>query len=83
MQIFWVLVFIVPRVALSVYFCLTLSDLKQAMFKNICWANWLYTLMIVGLFLLSLSTVLTGCGNKGALTLPDKSVTQQASKKVK
>jgi len=46
------------------------------MFKNICWANWLFTLMIIGLFLLSVSTVLSGCGNKGALTLPEKPATQ-------
>jgi len=53
------------------------------MFKNICWANWLFTLMIVGLFLLSVSTVLSGCGNKGALTLPEKSATQKVLEKHK
>lgn len=40
------------------------------MFKNICWANWLLTIMIAILAAISLSSVLSGCGNKGDLTLP-------------
>ena len=53
------------------------------MFKNICWVNRLFTLMIFVLFLLSLAAFVTGCGNKGALTLPDKPVTQQTDRKAK
>jgi len=41
------------------------------MFKNICWVNWLFTAMVAFLFFLSISAALTGCGNKGALYLPD------------
>jgi len=43
------------------------------MFKGICWVNWLFTLMIAWLAIISVSTMLSGCGNKGALTLPEKS----------
>jgi len=43
------------------------------MFKNTCWANWLFTIMIAVLALISISTALSGCGNKGALYLPDAS----------
>jgi len=50
------------------------------MFKNICWGNWLFTLMITGLFLLSLSSLLSGCGNKGVLTLPEKANTTATNK---
>ena len=42
------------------------------MFKNICWAQKLFMLMIAGLFILSVSSMLAGCGNKGDLYLPDK-----------
>jgi predicted small lipoprotein YifL len=38
------------------------------MFKNSCWAQNLFFLMIVGLFILSIA----GCGNKGNLYLPEK-----------
>ncbi|WP_299870940.1 lipoprotein [uncultured Cocleimonas sp.] len=37
------------------------------MFKNICWAQKLFALMIVALFIVTIS----GCGNKGDLYLPD------------
>jgi len=40
-------------------------------FKNICWVNWLFTLMVIALAVISISTALSGCGNKGALYLPD------------
>jgi len=51
------------------------------MFKKICWVNWLFAIMVAGLALLSLSTMLSGCGNKGALYLPDsdKTATQVQS----
>jgi predicted small lipoprotein YifL len=42
------------------------------MFKNICGAQKLFMLMIVGLFILSVSSMVAGCGNKGDLYLPDK-----------
>ena len=45
--------------------------LRSVMFKNICWAQRLYMLMIAGLFILSVSSMLSGCGNKGDLYLPD------------
>ncbi len=41
------------------------------MFRNNCWAQRLFTLMIFGLFILSLSSMLSGCGNKGDLYLPE------------
>jgi len=53
------------------------------MFKNICWVNWLFVLMIAGLAIISISTVLTGCGNKGALTLPYNSSTDSVVTKKK
>jgi predicted small lipoprotein YifL len=40
------------------------------MFKNICWVNWLFAVMLGALALVSISSLLTGCGNKGDLTLP-------------
>jgi len=51
------------------------------MFKNICWVNWLYAAMIVFLFIVSISSMLSGCGNKGDLYLPDNS--SSANKKTK
>ncbi|HIO97824.1 MAG TPA: hypothetical protein EYG71_07860 [Leucothrix sp.] len=52
------------------------------MFKKICWVNWLFAIMVAGLALLSLSTMLSGCGNRGSLYLPDsdKTATQVQSK---
>jgi len=48
------------------------------MFKNSCWAQNLFILMIVGLFIITI----TGCGNKGDLYLPEKgSATENNSKK--
>jgi len=41
------------------------------MFKNICWAQKLFALMIFALFIMSVSSTLSGCGNKGDLYLPD------------
>ncbi len=41
------------------------------MFKNVCWAQRLFFLMVAGLFILSVSSMLSGCGNKGPLYLPD------------
>ncbi len=53
------------------------------MFKNICWVNWLFTIMVAGLAVISLSIMLSGCGNKGDLTVPDKKVTYIEMDKVK
>jgi predicted small lipoprotein YifL len=41
------------------------------MLKNICWVQKLFVLMVIGLFILSVSSMLAGCGNKGDLYLPD------------
>jgi len=41
------------------------------MFRNICWAQRLFSCMIFSLFILSVSGMLSGCGNKGDLYLPD------------
>lgn len=35
-----------------------------------CWANWLFLMVIV---VLSLSSILTGCGKTGDLYLPEQS----------
>jgi len=51
-------------------------------FKNICWANWLFTLMVIALAVISISTALSGCGNKGALYLPNSSATATHAKPV-
>jgi len=51
------------------------------MFKNICWVNWLFFLMIGAFALISISTILSGCGNKGDLTLPEKSSTTSVETK--
>lgn len=37
------------------------------MFKQVCWGNRIFLIMVMGLFLASL---LSGCGTKGDLTLP-------------
>jgi len=42
------------------------------MFKNVCWAQKLFAMMIFALFIVSISSTLTGCGNKGDLYLPDE-----------
>jgi predicted small lipoprotein YifL len=49
------------------------------MFKNICWVNWLFTIMIAVLAVISISSALSGCGNKGALYLPDSSSQQPST----
>jgi predicted small lipoprotein YifL len=51
------------------------------MFKNICWVNWLFTAMVIGLFVISISMALSGCGNKGELYLPDNTSTKQNKNK--
>ncbi len=44
--------------------------------KNTCWVNWAFFVMVGGLAFISITTQLSGCGNKGDLTLPtDKSAT--------
>jgi predicted small lipoprotein YifL len=49
------------------------------MFKNICWAQKLFMLMVAGLFILSVSSMLAGCGNKGGLFLPDNELPDKNS----
>lgn len=39
-----------------------------------CWANWLFIVVVA---VLSLSSMLTGCGKTGDLYLPDESAEQQ------
>jgi len=43
---------------------------------RICWANWAFLLVIV---LLSLSSLLAGCGKTGDLYLPDEPEQPQQS----
>ncbi|MCK5896529.1 MAG: lipoprotein [Cocleimonas sp.] len=43
--------------------------MKESVFKNICWVNWLYFIIVFCLFVVSL---LSACGTKGDLYLPDK-----------
>jgi len=43
--------------------------MKPSPFKNICWGNWLFFIMIAFLFVISL---MSACGTKGDLHLPDK-----------
>jgi len=43
------------------------------MFKNICWVNWLFIIMVGILSVISIGTLVSGCGNKGALYMPDES----------
>ena len=38
--------------------------------KGTCWANWAFIVMIGGLAFISITTQLSGCGNKGDLVLP-------------
>ena len=49
------------------------------MFKNICWAQKLFMLMVAGLFILSVSSMLAGCGNKGDIFLPDNKLPDKNS----
>jgi len=44
-------------------------SVKPFLFKNICWGNWLFFIIVTFLFVISL---LSACGNKAALYLPDK-----------
>jgi len=43
------------------------------LFQSTCWANWVFIVMIGGLAFISITTQLSGCGNKGDLTLPTAS----------
>ena len=47
------------------------------MFRRICWGNWIFLFIVVGLF----SVTLSGCGNKGDLYLPDTTETTKDKKK--
>ena len=40
-------------------------------FKKSCWVNWAFIAMIGGLAFISITTQLSGCGNKSDLILPD------------
>ena len=51
------------------------------MFKGVCWVNWLFMAMIAFLAVISISTMLSGCGNKGVLYLPDSNTSKQDTKK--
>jgi len=42
------------------------------MLKKFYWAPKLFSLMFLGLFILSMSSFLAGCGNKGDLFLPEQ-----------
>jgi len=43
--------------------------MKRAVLKNICWGNWLFFIIVTFLFIVSL---LSACGTKGVLVVPDK-----------
>jgi len=49
------------------------------MFKQFCWVNWLFAAMVVFLAVISISSMLAGCGNKGDLYLPDSSSSNATS----
>ena len=59
------------------------------MLRNIGWLQKLCGLMLFGFFVLSITSMLTGCGNKGNLYLPEKdsldkkNSTQDANSKLK
>ncbi len=40
-------------------------------FKSTCWVNWIFIIMVGGLAFISITTQLSGCGNKGDLVLPN------------
>jgi len=44
--------------------------------KSSCWVNWAFIVMLGGLALISITTQLSGCGNKGNLVLPTESSTK-------
>ncbi len=41
--------------------------------KGTCWVNWAFIAMLGGLAFISITTQLSGCGNKGDLVLPSSS----------
>jgi predicted small lipoprotein YifL len=43
--------------------------MKPSLFNTICWGNGLFFIMIAFLFIISL---MSACGTKGVLQLPDK-----------
>ena len=43
--------------------------MKPSPFKNICWGNWVFFIIVTFLFIISL---LSACGTKGDLYIPDK-----------
>jgi predicted small lipoprotein YifL len=54
--------------------------MKGSVFKNICWGNWLYFIVVVFLFVVSL---LSACGTKGDLYIPDKETKESTVQNVK
>jgi len=42
--------------------------MKQLVLKKICWGNWLFFIIVTFLFIVSL---LSACGTKGALVIPN------------
>nr|AJG37996.1 hypothetical protein [uncultured Gammaproteobacteria bacterium] len=44
-------------------------------FKSTCWVNWAFIMMLAGLAFISITTQLSGCGNKSNLVLPSHSST--------
>jgi len=49
------------------------------MFKNMCWVNGLFTLMVLILAIVSISSFIAGCGNKGDLYLPENASSPQTT----
>lgn len=43
--------------------------MKLSRIKGICWGNWAFFIIVTLLFVM---TLLSGCGTKGDLYLPDK-----------
>jgi predicted small lipoprotein YifL len=43
--------------------------MKPSWFKTICWGNWLFFIIVIFLFIISL---LSACGTKSDLYIPDE-----------
>ncbi|MEE9309993.1 MAG: lipoprotein [Cocleimonas sp.] len=48
-----------------------IKSIKKNRIKEICWVNWAFIIMVGGLAFISITTQLSGCGNKGNLVLPN------------
>lgn len=51
------------------------------MLKKNCWVNWLFAAMVAFLAVISVSSTLSGCGNKGDLYLPENASAVPTSNK--